>query len=206
VFLPADRPPGEVISFATLPHLTPSPQDLCLFLHYTLRALPPESTSISSDALASFVPPIVVAMPVQVEPLQLEDVDTAFEISLKAFKNDAHTLFKMHEKGSNDLGSEMLPAENIRGMVGKDKYRIWKAVVGGQIAGFTIWGLWNWDGEKRGVSLVCLFGWSAWVCWVASSAAFAWSARAVRSLVRDSHGGCLPRGCAGLSPSLRSCL
>jgi len=86
--------------------------------------------------------------------LEPSDLDEAYQISLDAFSQDAHTLFKMHEKGSSDMQSEMLPKEEIRSYLSEErsnKVKIIKALAGDKIVGFSIWGLWNWDGQKKDV-------------------------------------------------------
>ena len=89
----------------------------------------------------------------QITALETSDLDTAWRISVEAFASDAHTLFKMHEKGSNDPGSELLPREAMKSYIDKpDKYRSWKASLNGRMVGYTIWGLYNWEGQNSNVS------------------------------------------------------
>lgn len=84
--------------------------------------------------------------------LDPSDLDEAYLISLDAFSQDAHTLFKVHEKGSTDIEGEMLPKEDIRLYLDRpEKVKVIKAMVGDKIAGFSIWGLWNWEGQKKEV-------------------------------------------------------
>lgn len=92
---------------------------------------------------------------IHIAPLRLDDLDAAWQISLDAFAHDAHTLFKMHEKGSTDLGSELLPRDVIASYLNNPaKRRLWKAVIDGKTVGYTIWGLYNWDGQNRDVGSV----------------------------------------------------
>ena len=91
---------------------------------------------------------------VRIAYLEPNDLDEAYQISLDAFSQDAHTLFKMHEKGSTDMQSEMLPKEEIRSYLSDERskrVRIIKALAGEKIVGFSIWGLWNWEGQKKEV-------------------------------------------------------
>lgn len=90
---------------------------------------------------------------IRVEPLELADLDAAWQISLRAFANDAHTLFKMHEKGSTDAGSELLPKDAMESYIRNPaKKRLRKAVIDDRMVGFTIWGMYNWEGQNREVS------------------------------------------------------
>lgn len=80
------------------------------------------------------------------------DLDEAYQISLDAFSQDAHTLFKVHEKGSTDMRGEMLPKEEIRSYLDRpDKVKVIKTLVEDKMVGFSIWGLWNWEGQKKEV-------------------------------------------------------
>jgi len=91
---------------------------------------------------------------VRIAYLEPNDLDEAYQISLDAFSQDAHTLFKMHEKGSTDMQSEMLPKEEIRSYLSDERskrVKIIKALTGEKIVGFSIWGLWNWEGQKKDV-------------------------------------------------------
>jgi len=91
---------------------------------------------------------------VRIAYLEPRDLDEAYQISLDAFSQDAHTLFKMHEKGSTDMQSEMLPKEEIRSYMGDERskrVKIIKALAEDKIVGFSIWGLWNWEGQKKDV-------------------------------------------------------
>ena len=91
---------------------------------------------------------------VRIAYLEPRGLDEAYQISLDAFSQDAHTLFKMHEKGSTDIQSEMLPKEEIRSYLSDERskrVRIIKALAGEKIVGFSIWGLWNWEGQKKEV-------------------------------------------------------
>jgi len=84
--------------------------------------------------------------------LEPSDLDESYQISLDAFAHDAHTLFKMNEKGSSDLNSEMLPKEEIRSYLDRpEKVKVVKALLGNKIVGFSIWGLWNWEGQHKEV-------------------------------------------------------
>jgi GNAT superfamily N-acetyltransferase len=88
--------------------------------------------------------------------LEPSDLDEAYQISLDAFSQDAHTLFKMHEKGSTNMQSEMLPKEEIRSYLSEErskKVKVIKALAGDKIVGFSIWGLWNLDGQNKDVSV-----------------------------------------------------
>jgi hypothetical protein len=89
-----------------------------------------------------------------IAPLEPNDLDEAYQISLDAFSQDAHTLFKMHEKGSTDMQSEMLPKDEIRSYLSEErskKVKVIKALAGDKIVGFSIWGLWNWEGQNKDV-------------------------------------------------------
>lgn len=84
--------------------------------------------------------------------LEPTDLDEAYQISLDAFSQDVHTLFKMHERGSTDMKSEMLPKEEIRSYLDRpEKVKVIKAISGEKLVGFSIWGLWNWEGQKKEV-------------------------------------------------------
>lgn len=89
---------------------------------------------------------------VRIAYLEPIDLDEAYQISLDAFRQDAHTLFKMHEKGNSDMQSEMLPQEEIRSYLDRpEKVKVIKATVENRIVGFSIWGLWNWEGQNKEV-------------------------------------------------------
>lgn len=89
---------------------------------------------------------------IQIAYLEVNDLDEAYQISLEAFRQDAHTLFKMHEKGSTDMQSEMLPKAEIRSYLDRpEKVKVIKAIIEDRIVGFSIWGLWNWTGQNKEV-------------------------------------------------------
>ena len=91
---------------------------------------------------------------IRIVPLGIEGLDEAWQISLEAFADDTHTLFKMHEKGSTDLGSELLPKEFLAAYLNNPaKMKVWQALLDGRVVGYTIWGLYNWQGQNRNVGL-----------------------------------------------------
>jgi GNAT superfamily N-acetyltransferase len=95
---------------------------------------------------------------IRIAYLEPSDLDEAYQISLDAFSQDAHTLFKMHEKGSTDMQSEMLPKEEIMSYLNEErskKVKVVTALAGDKIVGFSIWGLWNWEGQNKDVSVRC---------------------------------------------------
>jgi hypothetical protein len=95
---------------------------------------------------------MATATNLQIAYLEPSDLDEAYQISLDAFSQDAHTLFKMYEKGSTDMRGEMLPKEEIGSYLDRpEKVKVIKAMVEDKIAGFSIWGLWNWEGQKKDV-------------------------------------------------------
>jgi hypothetical protein len=84
--------------------------------------------------------------------LESGDLNEAYQLSLDAFSQDAHTLFKMHEKGNTDIQSEMLPKQEIESYLKRpEKVKVIKAMSGERIVGFSIWGLWNWEGQNKEV-------------------------------------------------------
>ncbi|ORX37109.1 acyl-CoA N-acyltransferase [Kockovaella imperatae] len=85
---------------------------------------------------------------VQILPMELSDIPTVGELTKRAFEQDAHTVFKVHEKGGQM--EDELPTPAIEGWIGygPDRCRVIKAMVDGEIKGWAAWGLYNLKGDK----------------------------------------------------------
>lgn len=88
-----------------------------------------------------------------IERATVEDAPRFHQISHDSFTDDAHTAFKVWEKGSEDSSGEM-PLDLIESWITRDQSRcaVIKAVnADGTILGWSAWGLSNLDGSKKAV-------------------------------------------------------
>ncbi len=85
-------------------------------------------------------------------PVERLDPPVLIEISHLAFATDTHTLFKMHEKGTTDMDTEMPGEMYERDYKDMERNRMIKAVdEKGQLVGFSVWRKWNFDGAHPAV-------------------------------------------------------
>lgn len=86
--------------------------------------------------------------PLKIQLVEQNDIPTLIQISHSAFEHDRHTRMKMHEKGTDDINSEM-PSNMMDGYFDNPRVRMIKAVdEDGRIIGYTNWAEWNFDGTK----------------------------------------------------------
>lgn len=90
---------------------------------------------------------------VEILPLAKEDIPRVHELSVAAFSDDANTLFKAYEKGG-EIDDE-LPTPALEGWIdhaeNTGRMTVIKAVVEGEIRGWSAWGFWNLNGDKQPV-------------------------------------------------------
>jgi hypothetical protein len=81
------------------------------------------------------------------------DAPRMHAIACAAFASDAHTLMKVHEKGTAGVESELQPVEEIASYTTRPaKCTALKAVTpAGEILGWVCWGLWHYDGSHPAV-------------------------------------------------------
>ena len=85
-------------------------------------------------------------MPYTIQPLEKTDIPTLMSIGQLAFTNDTHTRMKMHEKGVDDLASELEPLDSLEYQWSHPTVKMMKAVdEDGKMVGFSSWRMWNFD-------------------------------------------------------------
>jgi hypothetical protein len=85
----------------------------------------------------------------RIVPTERADVPALVALGHLAFEHDRHTRMKMHEKGTEDLATELGGPEGFYQYLEHPRVRMVKAVdETGRIVGFTNWGLWNFAGDR----------------------------------------------------------